>query len=196
MSILIVLAHPNQGSFNHAIAETLRDSLQAAGKTVVLRDLQAAGFDPVYTAAEMPRDALPPPAIQAAIDDVMAAEGIIFVHPNYWSAPPAILKGWLDRVLRPGVCYRFQTGPDGKGYVESLIGVTAAMVVTTANTPDEVDRDVYGDPLQNFWQKCVFGFLGIRRFKRLSFSSVIVSTPDQRARWLEEARREALAMFA
>ncbi len=196
MSILIVLAHPKPGSFNHAIADAVRDALQATGKTVILRDLYADGFDPVYAAAEMARDALPPLQVQAYINEVMAAEGLVVVHPNYWSAPPAILKGWLDRVLRPGVCYRFQTGPDGKGYVQSLIGAKAGLAITTANTPDEVDRDVYGDPLQNFWQKCVFGFLGIQRFSRLSFSPVIVSSPEQRAQWLEDARREALAMFA
>ncbi|KAF7597878.1 MAG: NAD(P)H dehydrogenase [Candidatus Dactylopiibacterium carminicum] len=195
MSILIVLSHPKPGSFNHAIAEALRDTLQAAGKSVVLRDLQAEGFDPVYSADEMLRDAVLPPQVQASIDEMMKAEGIIFVHPNYWSTPPAMLKGWLDRVLRPGVCYRFQTGPDGKGYVQSLIVATAGMVVTTANTPDDVDRHVYGDPLQNFWEKCVFGFFGIRRFQRLSFSPVIVSSPEQRSAWLDDARRTALALF-
>lgn len=195
MSILIVLAHPRPGSFNHAIARTLRETLEAAGKTVILHDLQAEGFDPVYTAGEMPRDATVPAAIAQATREVLEAEGIIVIHPNYWSGPPAILKGWLDRVLRPGVCYRFQTGADGKGYVQSLIAARAGLVITTANTPDEVDRAVYGDPLENFWQKCVFGFFGVPRFKRLSFSPVIVSSPEQRAEWLAQAQATAREMF-
>ncbi|MDP5238466.1 NAD(P)H-dependent oxidoreductase [Uliginosibacterium sp. 31-16] len=195
MSILILLAHPKPGSFNHAIACAIRDSLQAAGKDVILHDLQAEGFDPVYTAEEMPRDASVPAAITQATHEVIEAEGLIFIHPNWWSGPPAILKGWLDRVLRPGVCYRFQTGADGKGYVHGLITAQAGLVITTANTPDEVDRAVYGDPLENFWQKCVFGFFGITRFKRLSFSPVIVSSPEQRSDWLLQAQATAREMF-
>jgi len=195
MSILVVLAHPKTGSFNHAIADTLCSTLRQSGKTVIFHDLQTEGFDPVYTADELPRDARVPPAIELATEEVMQAEGIIVIHPNYWSAPPAILKGWLDRVLRAGKTYRFQTGPDGKGYVQSLISAKAAMVVTTANTPDEVDRTVYGDPLENFWKTCVFGFFGIRNFRRCSFSPVIVSSPEQRRTWLTEAERTARELF-
>jgi NAD(P)H dehydrogenase (quinone) len=195
MSILVILAHPKTGSFNHAIANTLCSTLRQSGKAVIFHDLQAEGFDPVYTADELSRDARVPPVIELATEEVMQAEGIIVIHPNYWSAPPAILKGWLDRVLRAGKTYRFQTGPDGKGYVQSLIGAKAAMVVTTANTPDEVDRTVYGDPLENFWKTCVFGFFGIQNFRRCSFSSVIMSTPEQRGAWLEEAERTARELF-
>lgn len=195
MSILVILAHPKTGSFNHAIADKLCSTLRQGGKTVIFHDLQAEGFDPVYTADELPRDATVPPAIELATEEVMQADGIIVIHPNYWSAPPAILKGWLDRVLRAGKTYRFQTGPDGKGYVQSLIGAKAAMVVTTANTPDEVDRTVYGDPLENFWKTCVFGFFGIQNFRRCSFSPVIVSTPEQRSTWLAEAERTARELF-
>lgn len=195
MSILIILAHPGPGSLNHAIAYAIRDSLQTAGQNVILHDLQAEGFDPVYTAGEMPRDASMPPAIAQATREVVAAEGIVIIHPNWWSGPPAILKGWLDRVLRPGSCYRFQTGADGKGYVQSLIAARAGLVITTANTPDEVDLAVYGDPLENFWQKCIFGFFGVPRFKRLSFSPVIVSTPEQRSAWLAQAQATARELF-
>lgn len=195
MSILVILAHPKLGSFNHAIAQTLCETLRASGKEVIFHDLQAEGFDPVYSADELPRDATVPAAIATATEEVMTAEGIVVIHPNYWSAPPAILKGWLDRVLRAGKTYRFQTGPDGKGYVQSLIAAKAALVVTTANTPDEVDRAIYGDPLENFWGKCIFGFFGITRFARLSFSPVIVSTPEQRATWLTDAAEAARKLF-
>jgi NAD(P)H dehydrogenase (quinone) len=195
MSILVILAHPKPDSFNHAIANAVCDSLRAAGKEVILHDLHAEGFDPVYTSNELARDAKLPPFLEQASTEVLHAEGIVVVHPNYWSTPPAILKGWLDRVLRPGVAYRFQTGPDGKGYVHSLIAAKAGLVVTTANTPDEVDHAVYGNPLENFWKVCVFGFFGISRFRRCSFSPVIISSPEQRAAWLQEACAAAQELF-
>lgn len=195
MTVIVIVAHPKPGSFNHAIADAVCSTLRKGGKEVILHDLHAEGFDPVYSEAELARDAKLPEAIEKAADEVMTAEGIVVIHPNYWSAPPAILKGWLDRVLRPGKTYRFLTDENGKGYVKSLVAAQAAMVVTTANTPDAVDQAVYGNPLENFWKTCVFGFFGITRFKRCSFSSVIMSTPEQRTAWLEEAEKTARELF-
>jgi len=195
MSILVILAHPKLGSFNHAIANVICEHLKTGGKEVIFHDLHAEGFDPVYSAAELARDAVLPSDIERACQEVINAEGIVVIHPNYWSTPPAILKGWLDRALRPGIAYRFQTGPDGKGYVQSLIKARAALVVTTANTPDEVDQAVYGNPLENFWKTCVFGFFGITRFKRYSFSPVILSSPEQRADWLVQAGAAVEELF-
>jgi len=46
---------------------------------------------------------------------IAIADGIVFVHPDWWGMPPAILKGWIDRVLRSGVTYQFLEGDDGEG---------------------------------------------------------------------------------
>lgn len=165
-------------------AETLR----ARGATVTIHDLYAENFDPIYTSAEGARDAVLPPVIEQHCREIGEADGIVIVHPNYWSRPPAMLCGWVDRVLRPGRAYRFV--PDGKGGArpEGLLKAKAAIVFTTANTPDEVDRNVYGDPLETHWCKVVFGLCGVPVVRR-SFSSVIVSKPEQRAAWLDDVRR-------
>ena len=188
MKVSIILGHPSSGSFNHAIANTAAETLRARGASVTLHDLYAEQFDPVYTAAELPRDAVLPPVIEQHCREIDEADGIVIVHPNYWSRPPAMLCGWVDRVLRAGRAYRFV--PDGKGGArpEGLLKLKAALVFTTANTPDEVDRSVYGDPLEIHWAKVVFGLCGVPVVRR-SFSSVIVSKPEQRAAWLDEVRR-------
>ncbi len=187
MKVSIILCHPSPRSFNHAIAAIVSETLQARGATVTLHDLYAEQFDPVYTEAELPRDAVLPPVIEQHCREIGEADGIVVIHPNYWSRPPAMLCGWVDRVLRAGRAYRFV--PDGKGGArpEGLLKAKAALVFTTANTSDEVDRVVYGDPLEMHWSKVVFGLCGVPCVRR-SISSVIVSTAEQRGAWLDEVR--------
>ena len=89
--------------------------------------------------------------------------------------PPAILKGWLDRVLRQGVAYQF-----GPGGVEPLLAGRRAVVLTTSNTPRDDELRLFGDPLENLWKACVFHFCGVEDFFRRNFESIILSTPEQR----------------
>ena len=194
MKVSIILGHPTPGSFNHAIAATAAETLRSLGAVTTVHDLYAEKFDPVYTAAELPRDAVLPPVIEQHCCEIGDADGVIVVHPNYWGRPPAMLCGWVDRVIRAGRAYRFV--PDGKGGArpEGLLKLKAALVFTTANTPDEVERAVYGDPLETHWSKVVFGLCGVPVVRR-SFSSVIVSSPEQRAAWLEDVRRLVTERF-
>jgi len=188
VKVSIILCHPSPRSFNHAIATTVAETLRARSATVTLHDLYAEQFDPVFTADELARDAVLPPVIEQHAREIGEADGIVVIHPNYWGRPPAMLCGWVDRVLRVGRAYRFV--PNGKGGArpEGLLNAKVALVFTTANTPDEVERTVYGDPLETHWSKVVFGLCAVPCVRR-SISSVIVSTPEQRATWLEDVRR-------
>ena len=101
MKASIILAHPNSGSFNHAIAggSAAGEALTSQGWQVRLHDLYAEGFDPLLPAAELLRNAELPPEIRQHCDEIVEADGIVIVHPNWWGQPPAILKGWQDRIL-------------------------------------------------------------------------------------------------
>ena len=115
MRVLTILAHPHPGSFNHAIAEAAVAALEASGHEIVFHDLYAEGFDPLLSSEEIPKGAQIDEALARHCRDLSEAEGIIVVHPNWWGMPPAILKGWVDRVVRPGVAYEFLEGDSGEG---------------------------------------------------------------------------------
>lgn len=189
MTISIILAHPKPGSFNHAIADTAADELRRLGHCVVLHDLHQEGFDPILPAAELATGATVPPAIASHSEEIVAADGIIVVHPNWWGQPPAILKGWIDRVLRPGVAYKFVVGDNGEGVPVGLLHAKQAIVFNTANTPQAREEAVFGDPLEGLWKRCIFDLCGVRDVHRETFSVVVTSTPEQRAGWLESVRR-------
>jgi putative NADPH-quinone reductase len=195
MNISIILAHPNPGSFNHAIANAAAEALRQNGHIVALHDLCQEQFPPLLSAAELQADAKLEPVIAAHCTEIVAADGIIIVHPNWWGMPPAILKGWIDRVLRMGIAYRFEANDKGEGVPVGLLKAKAAIVFNTSNTPGDRERAIFGDPLENLWKKCIFDLCGVRTVHRRTFSVVITSTLRQRAEWLVEAAQTAARYF-
>ena len=195
MEISVILAHPRPGSFNHAIAETVVATLEEAGHAVRFHDLYAEAFDPVLPSEEIDRDAVLPPSIGQHCSEIAAADGIVFVHPNWWGQPPAILKGWVDRVLRPGMAYRFAGTDSGEGIPLGLLPARAALVFNTSNTPLQREQEVFGDPLEALWKTCICAFCGIPAFHRRMFGVIVTSTEEQRREWLGEARELTHRMF-
>ncbi len=186
MKILVILAHPNPASFNHAIAAQAVATLQQNGHTVFFHDLYAEGFDPVLPAGEIPEGAPVPALVQEHCRELSQAHGIIIVHPNWWGQPPAILKGWVDRVFRPGVAYRFEEAEGGAGVPLGLLKAHTALVFNTSNTPAQRELQVFRDPLETLWRICIFALCGVQIFQRKTFSVVLTSTPEQRQAWLAE----------
>ncbi len=195
MKILVVLAHPKKESFNHAVAATAVQTLQDNGHEVYFHDLYAEGFDPVLPGPEIEEDAPLPPAIEEHCRELAQAGGVVVVHPNWWGQPPAILKGWVDRVFRPGVAYRFQEGDSGEGVPQGLLKVRAAVVFNTSNTPPARERAVFGDPLETLWKNCLFGLCGVTRFYRRTFGVVVTSTLKERQEWLRLVRETMRGRF-
>ncbi|HVN65242.1 MAG TPA: NAD(P)H-dependent oxidoreductase [Methanomicrobiales archaeon] len=187
MKVLVVLAHPRPGSLNHAVAEKVVRALRENGHEVIFHDLYAERFDPVLSPEEIPRDAPLDPVIAAHCAEIAAADGIVILHPDWWAQPPAILKGWVDRVLRPGVAYRFLEGDGGEGIPVGLLRAKAALVFNTSNTPRERELAAFGDPLERLWRDCIFSLCGVPVVHRRMFSVVVTSTREERSRWLGEA---------
>jgi NAD(P)H dehydrogenase (quinone) len=188
MIVSIILAHPRPGSFNHAIAEAATEILQQNGHTVAFHDLYLENFDPVLPSDEIPKGAHVDPAVQTHCDEISQADGIIVVHPNWWGMPPAILKGWVDRVIRPGVAYEFLEGDSGEGVPCGLLRAKTALVFNTSNTYPDRELRVFGDPLETIWKNCIFDLCGVKEFYRKTYSVVVTSTPDQRRVWLDDVR--------
>ena len=195
MKISVILAHPDVSSFNHAIAQTVVKQLEDNGYDVYFHDLYKENFDPLLVAKEIADDALLPQVIKGHCEEIAEAEGIVIVHPNWWGQPPAILKGWIDRVIRPGVAYDFVEGDSGEGVPKGLLSARAAIVFNTSNTEPEREMNVFGDPLETVWRNCIFGLCGVHAFYRRTFGVVITSTEAQRKHWLNEVKATIDSMF-
>ena len=190
MKVIVIIGHQKQGSFCHAIARAAVEQLQAAGHEVVYHDLYEEKFDPVLPHEEIGDASRLDPVVRRHIDEVLSADGYLVVHPNWWGQPPAILKGWVDRVLRQGSVYEF-TAEGVNGFLRGR----SALVLTTSNTPREDELRLFGDPLENLWKACIFNFCGVEDFHRRNFESNILSTPEQRKGWLAEVRQTVSDCF-
>ncbi|MFI0448238.1 NAD(P)H-dependent oxidoreductase [Actinomadura sp. 6N118] len=196
MRIAVYLAHPRPGSFNHALSEAVIDELSRHGAEVVSHDLYAEGFDPALTAAETGTVEAATPSADDHVTryraEIAAMDALVFIHPNWWGMPPAILAGWVQRVLAPGVAYKLGTA---EGEPAGLLRAGRALVLNTSDTPADREREEFGDPLQRVWAACVLPYVGVADVRRVVFRTVTDSTDAERADWLQQARDQATALL-
>jgi putative NADPH-quinone reductase len=181
---LIVVAHPDRSSFNHAIANRLGDVWMGLGLSVSFRDLHSEGFDPVLTLEEQRGAPSSDPLVQSHIADLRSADLLAVVHPNCWGAPPAMMKGWIDRVFAPDAAYAFEKGTDGGDAPMGLLAIQQAIVINTGNTSPDRERDVFGDHLDAIWRACIVSYCGVKDVRRELFAIVATSSPQERSAWL------------
>ena len=190
MQISVILAHPDPKSFNHAIAQTAVQALKKNGHIAIFHDLYQEKFDPLLPVKEIPENAKLPANIKKHCKEIAIADGLLIIHPNWWGQPPAILKGWVDRVIRPGIAYEFLEGDSGEGVPGGLLKAKAALVYNTSNTESEREKRVFGDPLETIWKNCIFGLCGVTNFHRRMFNVIVTSTEKQRKKWLDSVKKD------
>ena len=185
MNIQIVVCHPNEKSFNHAIANRVEKVLQTNGHHVIFHDLYQEKFNPILTYEEIVGDTNDP-LVEKYIQDLIHSDVLIIIHPNWWGKPPALLSGWIDRVLKFHIAYTFPKGGEG-GTPIGLLKLKKVIIFNTANTTDNREREVFGNPLDLIWRNCVFEFCGVQNIIRKVFTVVVDSTHQERVKWLDEA---------
>ena len=116
--------------------------------------------------------------------DVGRADRLVVVHPNWWGKPPAILAGWLDRVLAPGVAYKLDGGAAGTPSAQLSF---SALIITTGDTDPGRESREFGDPLSAMWERCVLPYVGARHAARIHISPVSGMSDDERRRAIHHA---------
>lgn len=188
MKASLILAHPYPGSFNHAIFKTVQSTLKKMSVLVFAHDLYAEGFDPVLTVDELGKNPCRNLKVTQYTSELLDSDLLFFIHPNWWGQPPAILKGYIDRVIRPPYTYDFPENDSGGGLPIGKLKGKIGIVFNTSNTLKEREEHYFHDPLEYIWKRCVFGFCGIEESYRTMFRIVADSNLAERQKWLEETR--------
>lgn len=134
--VLVVFAHPSHESLSGAALARVRTGLERGGHEVRVRDLYTEGFEPRLSLTEKRGHLAAPstkPQLARDFDDLAWCDTLVFVHPTWWSAQPAILKGWYDRVFAAGVA--FTLPPGAKNIRPALRNVRRIVTVTTHGSP-------------------------------------------------------------
>lgn len=194
MRILVVLAHPRPDSFNHALARELCAGIGEAGHEADLADLHAEGFRPELDAGDFRTfgEGRTPPDVRAYQDRVSAAQGLAFVFPVWWFSPPAMVKGFVERVLFEGFAFRFGRG----GRVIGLLGHGRALVLNTAGASSAM-YGLFGfaEPMDRTFCDWTLKFCGVRQVERVLLHGVPEATDAERRKHLADARRLGREFF-
>jgi NAD(P)H dehydrogenase (quinone) len=190
VKVLVVVADPVPDSYVASLGAAATEALTASGHDVDVADLYADGFDPVMSPAERAAYHSEAPVVAVEVHDlarrVKAADALVFVYPTWWTGMPAVLKGWFDRVLVPGVAFVF----DGSGRIRpGLRNVTRLAAVTTYEAPSWRVR-LLGDPGRRTIARTLRMNVSRRaRTRWLALHGVGTSTAEDRARFEALVRR-------
>ncbi len=188
MRILVILAHPKSDSFNAAVCAALCGGLRAAGHEIDIADLYAERFDPVLQADELEADGRIRSREDAAGYQrrILRADALALVFPVWWFGLPAILKGFVDRVLREGFAFTFEPG----GKVHGLLPHQKALVIGTAGASAAVYRLFrFGRPLRKTLGEWTLKMCGVREVKHVLLHDVANASASGRESYLRKVRR-------
>ncbi|MGB3408696.1 MAG: NAD(P)H-dependent oxidoreductase [Jannaschia sp.] len=197
MRALIVFCHPKEDSFSAAVLREVTARLDTAGAEHRVRDLYRSNFTPVLTGQDLDvylDEAANIEPVAQHVADLRWADTLIFVYPTWWYGLPAMLKGWLDRVLVPGVA--FMMPQDGEDIRPGLTNITRMGVFTTCGASWWLTQ-VIGAPGKRTLTRGVRAICG-RRCRTFYAAHHLMdsSTPDSRAAHLARVGRVVERMTA
>jgi NAD(P)H dehydrogenase (quinone) len=197
MRVLVVHCHPEPTSFNRVLCDTAIASLTSAGHSVDLIDLYADGFEARLSAEERAVYETPDPILDPLVrkyaDLVLSAEALVFVYPTWWWGMPAMLKGWLERVMVTGVS--FTLNPE-TGKVKPNLNKIVRVVGITTYGSSRLAMFAFNDAGRRLVTRCV-RLLANRvrcRSKWLGLYNMDGSTYEQRAAFVEQVRVEMASL--
>ncbi|UQX05412.1 NAD(P)H oxidoreductase [Streptomyces sp. RerS4] len=193
---LLVVAHPRGDSLTAQVAERARLRAEAAGNSVDLLDLYAEGFDPRLTPRDEPdwldREKRYSPEVHAHMRRIEEADDLVVVFPVWWFAPPAVVKGWIERVWNYGFAYgRSKPRLAGKRMLWlGLAGHAAEYYESTGlGTALELQLRV------GISEFCGVGESAVRLLYGTEFSGIPETLRQERAREVFAAAEAVLAEF-
>ncbi|MGB3064320.1 NAD(P)H-dependent oxidoreductase [Sphingobacterium thalpophilum] len=190
MRTVIVFNHPHEGSYCHAILQSVTKGLQNAGHEVDLMHLDNDGFNPAMSKADLKAFVDHEPIDPQVIDyseRLKQADHLIFIFPIWWDIMPATTKGFVDRVLGPGVMYDHH--PRGFGLVPLLKNLKSITIITTMNKPRILYALLIGNLIRKVMLRSIFKTMGYKNLHWISFTSVKSVSREKRIKWLSNLEK-------
>jgi NAD(P)H dehydrogenase (quinone) len=185
MRTVIVFNHPNEGSYCNAILQSVTKGLKKANHEVDLMHLDNDGFNPAMSKADLKAFVDHEPIDAQVIDynkRLEKANYLIFIFPIWWDIMPAMTKGFVDRVLSPGVMYDHH--PRGFGLIPLLKELKNVTIITTMNKPWLLYSLLIGNLIKKVMLRSVFKTMGYKNLNWISFTSVKSVSQEKRKNWL------------
>ena len=179
---LIINGHPDKESFCFALAESYKKGADTAGAVCKLVHLIDLNFNPILTHGYRKISELEPDLVQMQ-KDILWADHLVFVYPNWWATLPALLKGFLDRVFVPGFAFKYR---ENSPLWDKLLKGRTARLIVTMDTPWWYYLLINRNAGHNAMKVGVLEFCGVKPLKISVFSPVKSSDLAKRKQWLAE----------
>lgn len=192
MKVVIVFNHPYEGSYCNAVLHAVTAGLTKAGHEIDLIHLDNDNFDPVMRAKDLEafaKSKFEKTNTLQALDPMVLnykqrlehADHLIFIFPIWWELMPALTKGFIDKVVFPGVTYDYEKEIKMVCRLKNLKGIT---VITTMNSPSIVYRLVFGNAIKKAILTGTFWKIGVKNRKWISLNMVKFVSEQKRKKWL------------
>jgi len=184
--IVIIQGHPDAGArhFGHALADEYAKGAEDGGHDVMRLDIATLDFPLLRTKEDFEKGS-PPDAIKAAQQAIKWADHLVILYPLWLGSMPALLKAFLEQVLRPGFAFKYQKSG---GMAKKLLAGKSARIVVTMGMPTFVYRWIFGAHDLKLLKRNTLWFCGIGPVKASIIGNIEGMTEKKRMAWLDELR--------
>ena len=187
MHTVIVFNHPYDGSYCNAVLQSVTTGLTKANHSIDLIHLDKEGFNPVMTAQDLegfihstPVD----PKVVEYGERMNKAGHLVFIFPVWWELMPAMTKGFIDKVIFPGVAYDYDRSSKYPRMIKRFTSLTGITLITTMNTPSFAYRLIFGNAIKKAVFTGTFWKMGYKNRKWLNLNMVKFVSEEKRKKWL------------
>lgn len=191
-NVLVIAGHPNSSSFSSALAQAYAQAAEGRGATVTRIDLVQLQFDPILRQGYAAQQALEPDLATAAAA-IQAADHVAWFFPMWWGGPPALVKGFIDRVFTPGYAFRYR----GRNQLpDKLLAGRSARLVSSMDSPWAWYALVLRRILHASFGMATLSFVGFGPIRSTMFYELRFRSAAERERALDKVRRAAVSDVA
>ena len=183
--ILIINGHPDPESYNVALADAYEKGAKNANAAIQRINIRDLEFNPNLAFGYRKRTELEPDLL-AAQEQIKWAEHIVWVYPVWWGGVPAIMKGFLDRVLLPGFAFKKR---EGSVWWDRFLGGRSSRIICTMDQPPWFYRFFNRQPSHMAMKKLTLNFIGIKKVKITSIGPLRLSKDSFRLKWLNNIEK-------
>ena len=185
MKILLINGHPDKESYNYALAASYVKGATNSGAEVQEIQIGELDFNPNLQFGYRKRAELEPDLLKAQ-ESIKWADHIVWVYPVWWGSVPALMKGFLDRILLPGFAFKKR---EGSVWWDKYLTGKTSRIICTMDQPTWYYRWMNGRPSHMAMKKLTMNFIGIKKVAITSIGPLRLSKDEFRQKWLNKVEK-------
>ena len=188
--ILLIIGHPDEESFNFALAAAYKKGASDSGAEIKEIRIRELDFNPNLQFGYRKRTELEPDLLNAQ-ELIKWADHLVWVYPVWWGSVPAIMKGFIDRVFLPGFAFKKR---EGSVWWDKFLSGKTARLISTLDQPAWFYRWVNGNPSHKAMKRLTMNFVGINKVKSTTIGPLRLSSEEFRMKWLQKIKKLGTCM--